>query len=65
LAFTLFALNFVPSEKVTSSRRVNVNSEESSLTSQSVASHGTMSPVSGSWSTRVSAICRATARETV
>lgn len=53
------------SEKVTPSRRWKVKREPSSLTSQLSASHGTISPVSGSWSTRPSVFWRATVRETV
>ena len=50
LALTTSAVNGVPSENVTSSRRWNVNSVASALTSQDSASHGVSSPVSGSCS---------------
>lgn len=57
-ALTAAASTGVPSENVASSRRVKVNSVASSLISQDSARNGTISPVSGSWSVSVSAICR-------
>jgi len=62
LSFTDCAVNGVPSVKVTPSRRWKVKVIESSLRSQLSASQGTISPVSGTWSVRESAICRETLR---
>ena len=48
-ALTESAVNGVPSEKVTSSRRWKVYSVPSEDTSHDSASHGRISPLSASW----------------
>ena len=49
-ALTAAASSGLPSLKVTPSRRVNVQLDASALDVQDSASHGLISPVSGSWS---------------
>ena len=54
------AVSGVPSLKVTPSFRWKVNDLASGETVQLSASHGFSAPLSGSWSTSESTICRVT-----
>ena len=62
---TAAALNASPSLKVTPLRSLKVYSLASELTVQLSASHGTISPVAGSWSVSESAKLRFSERVSI